>query len=1846
MIPSNAKQSNNKGFTLIEMIVVIVILGILASAAVYGISGYIDLTRFNGNEENALSVFQSAQNAINHMEASGSSEQLIADIIASGTPDEYDPFNYETNDHIFNKTIFDTFPSDPAIQKGQSVHMRYSLTHIPGEDSEQSRLVRELISEDLRSTDILSGCITIEVDIEKVLDSYGVLHYSANIYSVFCDSGRVGWDSVSKNGLASVVPYRDHDYRRSSSLVGYTAVTEAAASVDTVYVPADMEIQNTFVTLRNGETLDLTWSATKDTLPVTGVPAHIHYTFSIYDDDTDLKFCDLVVNENSIIDGIPKTNLETDSFYEKLKFDKSIFPAKEGYTSNVIIGSHNYTVVYSSEKVVDSRGIPITVYKATIHTSAKVYVRKVPGTNYAFDYNDEGNRLLNESNYYTFPLSISYEVHEGDGVSDRISYTLSLDAMMSRNIINNAENSNSGVRTLNYSFGRLLSSDGKLPKNSVPKNIYVMMVAAPDNIQGLASEYSDTTGFTESDPYYAQRALTDPVYLQPNGTYSYSQLAVNKENGKNHAVVNMYFGDLGDGSLGSHEMAVGGNAVITSFRHLSNIRLLRNYSQPVEYSIQRDLNWYVINRDSLGNETYSSDVVVYSADGTGSLKRCSPVPVVLGHNYGEVLNVVSFPSIPTFPVNAVLRAVDNLLSHEDDKTSVINNLQMRMPSFYSSNLDGYGMICVNYGTIANIRANGWTVSVTDTPDGSPDDRNNLRTSIDNMINGGNLQSTEPAWKGSSPLGCLVGANNGILGLKNSTGPDETTNTIRFSNCIATTGEYISGKWMIHRLSACGIIIGDNNGNAKTVNSDATLNISESLYGNLEVTGNFVSAGCIYVGTAIGYSMASIDARITVDNTLDTDKAIIKFNNFSSLVYGMSDAVGGAVGSMDNKTAVKGHHFYQNTTRLSYSATPDGRLAIAEASSPVYAIDVRLDSRSYIMMDGFVERKENKELGIGGAVGRIERYNGDILSIRVINDGIILSSNNTNYVKHMGGAVGYILDGSIGRLDIYVINNGKVGSSNGTDPVGYTAATGGAVGKIHQLAGRTGICVIYASNRGGVFGNSTLTEINNNNTAGVGGAVGAINGGSEKMPKYFIMADNRCMIHGLMPIFDATNEKNRFGVGGAVGYLDYMPRASCIYSKMAAGSSLYSSGNNAGGAIGCQYYIYSENPSGNKTYITADLTNTSVHSGGNNGGGTIGYSRNFQWYTSVRTYITGNVSVTASSNAGGSMGAMTQNASSEDSELILRSLSADSVLSIRASSSVADDPAENNDNAGGLIGHFYSGGSGTQTLLSLPTQTGTDNLRIDVDSYNNSGGMIGCLQQRASAFSSDMSVVLHPDSHIQAHNDNAGGVIGLLEMNGRNLESDMNISRSGDMTTLSVPSITAVGNNAGGCIGNVSEKVYVKGNLTADMTGIRLSGTDNVGGCIGRITNGELDENASLHIRGSGIIISGHNQVSGCIGYAISLKINGAISFSADSAEVKGNDNVGGCIGKFEGGSMVAGSEILYDSSDSVVNGAGNVGGCIGYIANKPWIEASILYKGSNNSVSGTSDCIGGLIGLSESKFGGSAVLKYLAADSRISGQDNVGGMIGCSKNGESYYQTISMEPSGSCSVEGRDKVGGCIGNISSGSKNFQCYPQLNLSESSVLTIKGKNNTGGIAGYLNDAGYWGSVIKLTYGARLNITSSDSVAGGHIGYMISANLGEGSYTNTYCGNGANITISGINAAGGCIGIAATNKNNNPVMKIELTGADSSINITASGNEAGAGYAVGINGSTFGKANDITFTGNGSIHISAPAGYAGAYMGINNMRYNGNSSYTFTDHVIFGGHINEMDDTEPLTLLIGKN
>ncbi|MCR5127386.1 MAG: type II secretion system GspH family protein, partial [Lachnospiraceae bacterium] len=603
--------SDSKGFTLVELIVVLAILAILSSVAVFSIIGYIDKTRFDKNEQNAQSMYQAVQTSLERKKVSGEAEAWITDeLMKKGVADPYSEANADKDasgndlDKCYNLTAFDAF-SETRNQVGDSVHMRYTLTHLKGGADAQTQAVVQLVGSYFYDTTILDATFTIEFDVEKTIGGDEKLHYGVNAYAVFYDEKNTQWNEKALQGGA--VPKREYAYRRGESLVGYFNGGNPGA-VDSVYTPAvENKMQFAELALRNGEELELTFSVFNGNVPVTGTcdeegnAFHIHYMASIYDKYDDKKLADLVISESALMTGVPGGNGKPVDYRTLLDFQPG--NNNTAVSKTVSISGTDYPVIYSVDQMKDDTGRDFIRYKASIVSTALVYVHKGAG---AFDYNAlHKSDLSGATDFYRFPLTVSYVIRKYSETEQKkyVSYSITLDAMMSRyaqlQYEKNASNELKS-KTLSSSITRLFE-DGYAAvtgKNQAPRNIYVSMTAAVDAFSDpdLAAA-NETKDLPASDMVKAKRAYDDPVYRLENGNYSCRTGVAIRDDESGYAVCNTLFGDLGTGSLGNkHDTQ---NAVITSFRHLYNMRYTTalvpettESSKIVTYEIRRDLDWY------------------------------------------------------------------------------------------------------------------------------------------------------------------------------------------------------------------------------------------------------------------------------------------------------------------------------------------------------------------------------------------------------------------------------------------------------------------------------------------------------------------------------------------------------------------------------------------------------------------------------------------------------------------------------------------------------------------------------------------------------------------------------------------------------------------------------------------------------------------------------------------------------------------------------------------------------------------------------------------------------------------------------------------------------------------------------------------------------------------------------------------------------------------------------------------------------------------------------------------------------------------------------------------------------
>ena len=443
----NKRAASAKGFTLVEMVVVLVVLSIVAAAGIATTIGYVRRSQFTQNEKNAETIYQAAQTSLLQMEKSGKiSEFVQTKVLNIATPFQYVAENQSSNIYLEKQFVTDAgegVPSwnnfDPnSVPANTSVHMRYVLTYNPSSsESSQSTLLKEIIQPYFYDATIFAGMVALELDVEKSVDSYKQIHYSAKCLSVFASSRcKDGWDSEAYgDGNASQkVPARASSYRRNTSLVGYYD-GYSGTSVDTVFLPAVSE-GLTVRTLKYDETnKSISWTATLDGENLTGSDNHVYYQIELYKGSgtnttstapvnaTPYKV--LIINED-FLDSEKKIESPAqtyDYFTELAKPTVVNESVVNGYTVTV----ENYDVVYSATKTKPVTRKTITIDKALVYKAgSENYKTATP------------NNIKDTQNFYPLKLHITYVDGELDEkLQDKkayIEYTLELGKLMTDEI--------------------------------------------------------------------------------------------------------------------------------------------------------------------------------------------------------------------------------------------------------------------------------------------------------------------------------------------------------------------------------------------------------------------------------------------------------------------------------------------------------------------------------------------------------------------------------------------------------------------------------------------------------------------------------------------------------------------------------------------------------------------------------------------------------------------------------------------------------------------------------------------------------------------------------------------------------------------------------------------------------------------------------------------------------------------------------------------------------------------------------------------------------------------------------------------------------------------------------------------------------------------------------------------------------------------------------------------------------------------------------------------------------------------------------------------------------------------
>ena len=230
-------KNKKKGFTLVELMVVLAITAILAALVGGGLIAYTRLARFEKNEANARTLFQTAQISLTRMETAGELDAFRRQVMEEG----------DTGDHFQNDvTVTDadgkTLVSRTKTELDQNVAALY-YDRTGAAAGNHNALVERLLGDYIYDASLLNASICVEIDVQ-----------SGQVYSVFYDT-KSDKLRFNQDGATNIYD-RSYDHRRNETLVGYYSAEDRVNVVQ--LVQTKLKVKNPRLT--NGETLTLSWS--------------------------------------------------------------------------------------------------------------------------------------------------------------------------------------------------------------------------------------------------------------------------------------------------------------------------------------------------------------------------------------------------------------------------------------------------------------------------------------------------------------------------------------------------------------------------------------------------------------------------------------------------------------------------------------------------------------------------------------------------------------------------------------------------------------------------------------------------------------------------------------------------------------------------------------------------------------------------------------------------------------------------------------------------------------------------------------------------------------------------------------------------------------------------------------------------------------------------------------------------------------------------------------------------------------------------------------------------------------------------------------------------------------------------------------------------------------------------------------------------------------------------------------------------------------------------------------------------------------------------------------------------
>ena len=258
---------NRRGFTLVELMVVLAVSAVLAALVGGGLIAYVRLARFQKNESNARAMFQTAQLAVTQLEMAGKKEQFAEQVGATGR-----------NGHITQALNEDMTAEQTAALNTRIYALYFDKGTTPAKGSAEATLLK-YIKDYVGDESFTDASFCIEID-----------GSTGQVFSAFYDSRAeaLRFADNAGNTACTTLDDRSYSHRRSETLVGYYCAEDTVNVVN--LQQTKLRVRNLHLT--NSETLTLSWGGNSKSYET-----DTRYTVEIYKDGTDEKLFSVVVTK-------------------------------------------------------------------------------------------------------------------------------------------------------------------------------------------------------------------------------------------------------------------------------------------------------------------------------------------------------------------------------------------------------------------------------------------------------------------------------------------------------------------------------------------------------------------------------------------------------------------------------------------------------------------------------------------------------------------------------------------------------------------------------------------------------------------------------------------------------------------------------------------------------------------------------------------------------------------------------------------------------------------------------------------------------------------------------------------------------------------------------------------------------------------------------------------------------------------------------------------------------------------------------------------------------------------------------------------------------------------------------------------------------------------------------------------------------------------------------------------------------------------------------------------------------------------------------------------------------------